>query len=216
MPRRTRILAAAALGALALAPMASATIHTVSVGNNFFNPVNTTVSHGDTVRFMRSAGTHTSTSDAGSPKGWDSGILAAGVPFDVEIKPADGNGPFPFHCDFHPAMKGTIFVQSLGVQVESTDPLPRALALEQNFPNPFNPSTTIRFSLERSAVVRFAVVNLLGQTVESQELGELPAGSYEVNWTATAIGGKSLPSGVYFYTITAGEWSATRRMLLLK
>ncbi len=216
MPGMMHRLLAVALCAACLQTSATATIRTVNVGSNFFNPVNTTVNHGDTVRFVRVGGTHTSTSDPGSPKSWDSGVLQAGVPFDVEIKASDGAGPFPFHCDFHPSMQGTIFVQSLDVSVEPGDAQPRDFSVGQNFPNPFNPSTTISFALERAAAVSFSVINVAGQLIEKHDLGTMTAGAYSLNWDGNSSDGRGLPSGVYFYRIQAGEFSATRKMVLLK
>ncbi len=216
MPGMLRSLCALAVGGSVICSAAMATRHTVSVGSNFFSPVNTTVNHGDTVRFVRSSGTHTSTSDPLSPKEWNSGALQAGVPFDVEITESDGPGPFPFHCDFHPTMKGTIFVQNLDVQLETVDQIPSAFRVEQNFPNPFNPTTTIGFALERTERVRFSVINIAGQVVESKDLGLLAAGAYTIEWSGISDAGKLLPSGVYFYRVQSGGVSETRKMLLMK
>ncbi len=216
MPGMTHRLLAAAILAAGLHATTTAAIHTVNVGSNFFNPVNTTVNHGDTVRFVRTGGTHTSTSDPGSPKSWDSGVLQAGVPFDVEIEASDGAGPFPFHCDFHPSMQGTIFVQSLDVSVEVEDAQPRDFVVAQNFPNPFNPTTTIRFSLERTAVVDFAVFNIAGQLVERRDLGTKAPGTYSLLWNGRSASGTELPSGIYFYRIKAGDAASTRKMILLR
>jgi plastocyanin len=209
-------LLAAMLCAACLQASALATIHTVNVGSNFFSPVNTTVNHGDTVRFVRTGGTHTSTSDPGSPKSWDSGVLQAGVPYDVEIKASDGAGPFPFHCDFHPSMQGTIFVQSLDVNIEVEDVQPRDFAVAQNYPNPFNPTTTIRISLARATEVNFAVYNVAGQLVEQRDLGMMAPGTYSLIWSGTSANGTELPSGVYFYRIEADGAASTRKMILLR
>ena len=92
--------------------IASATIHQVTVGNNFFAPTNTTIILGDTVRWTWVGGVpHSTTSDPTSPKFWDSGIWSsAGYTFDVVFTRADGFGPFPYHCTVHPTMVDTIFV----------------------------------------------------------------------------------------------------------
>jgi plastocyanin len=213
---RLAIVAVSALCLYESSPLL-AKIWTVSVINNSFTPKKTRVSYGDTVRWIRAAGTvsHTTTSDALSPKSWNSSTLAIGVPFDVEFKETDGPGPFPYHCAFHATMKDTIFVQSLDVEVNEVDGLPRAFSLEQNFPNPFNPTTTIHFSLEQSEEVTFRIFNIAGQLVEEQNLGRLTRGSYSITWSANGPAG-SLPSGVYFYRLRAGEQTLTRKMLLLK
>jgi len=89
--------------------------------------------------------------------------------------------------------------------------IPSHFVLEQNYPNPFNPSTTISFSLPRSAYVTLKVYNLLGQEIETLVNGMRTAGTYKVEWRTN-----NLPSGVYFYGLTAGSAASTSKMLLLK
>jgi peptidoglycan/xylan/chitin deacetylase (PgdA/CDA1 family) len=84
-------------------------------------------------------------------------------------------------------------------------------ALVQNFPNPFNPSTTIRFTLPESEFVTLKVVNTAGQEVASLIRSVQPAGENQVTWTA-----EGLPSGIYLYTLQAGKFSETRKLLLNK
>jgi peptidoglycan/xylan/chitin deacetylase (PgdA/CDA1 family) len=84
-------------------------------------------------------------------------------------------------------------------------------ALVQNFPNPFNPSTTIRFTLPESEFVTLKVVNTAGQEVASLIQSVQPAGENQVTWTA-----EGLPSGIYLYTLQAGKFSETRKLLLNK
>ena len=83
--------------------------------------------------------------------------------------------------------------------------------LKQNYPNPFNPSTNIEFSIPQSSDVRLIVYNQLGQTVATLVDKPLSAGGYSVDWNA-----EGLPSGVYFYRITAGDFTQTRKLLLTK
>jgi hypothetical protein len=89
--------------------------------------------------------------------------------------------------------------------------MPDAFALEQNFPNPFNPSTTIRFALPHRAFVSLTVFNALGQKVGDLLNGEVEAGYHHVRFDATGF-----PSGMYFYRIQAGEFRQIRRLLLLR
>lgn len=107
-----------------------ATIHVVETGNFFFSPLKTTVQPGDTVRWVLVSGFHTSTSDPGSPKSWDSGDLTA-LPnqrFDLVFTAGDGPGPFPYHCSFHPfSMIDTIFMD-----VPATDPTLYTFTLNEN------------------------------------------------------------------------------------
>ena len=84
--------------------------------------------------------------------------------------------------------------------------------LEQNFPNPFNPSTLIRFNLVESGMVNLKVYNLLGQDVAILINNEYHnSGSYEINFDAS-----NLPSGIYFYRISVNEFSASKKMIFVK
>ncbi|UCE17675.1 MAG: T9SS type A sorting domain-containing protein [Gemmatimonadota bacterium] len=90
-------------------------------------------------------------------------------------------------------------------------PLPKAYSLAQNYPNPFNPKTKIAFELPRECDVDLAVYNVLGQKVETLIKREMTPGHHEVIWYA-----ESAPSGVYFCILTAGDFSAVRKMVLMK
>jgi plastocyanin len=89
------------------------TEHHVDIGNFYFSPEKTTVAPGDTVTWTLVEGTHTTTSDAASPKAWDSGTMnSPGQTFSVVFEASDGPGPFPYLCTFHAAtMIDTIFMQ---------------------------------------------------------------------------------------------------------
>ncbi len=89
--------------------------------------------------------------------------------------------------------------------------IPVNYSLAQNFPNPFNPETVIGYQLPASGYVSLKVYDLLGREVSTLVNEEKAAGSYEVKFDA-----KNLPSGIYFYTIQAGEFNQVRKMLLLK
>ncbi len=94
--------------------------------------------------------------------------------------------------------------------------LPSSFELSQNYPNPFNPSTEIVYSLPVKAKVTITVYNVLGQKVKVFDRGEQSAGTHKVTWNATDSRGQSVSSGMYFYRITAGDFSASRKMVLLK
>ncbi len=92
-----------------------------------------------------------------------------------------------------------------------------AFTLMQNFPNPFNPSTVIRYSLPKKSSVKITVFNALGQVVKTLvNASEQKAGVYQVCWDGTDQSGKQAPNGVYFYQMEADEIKITRKMLLLK
>lgn len=89
--------------------------------------------------------------------------------------------------------------------------LPGGFALRQNYPNPFNPSTTISYELPRASSVRLEIIDVLGQIVETQELGIQSAGSHDIPYD-----GSQLASGMYFYRIATDYASQVRKMLLVK
>ena len=94
---------------------------------------------------------------------------------------------------------------------------PRFYSLMQNFPNPFNLSTVIRYSLPKNSCVKITVFNTLGQTIKTLiNLSHQNAGTYEVRWNGTDKFGKIVPNGIYFYRMEADRVKMTRKMLLLK
>ena len=84
-------------------------------------------------------------------------------------------------------------------------------SLSQNYPNPFNPSTIISFTLTRSTLVTLKIYNILGNEITTLVNKVIPGGNHQIEFNATG-----LPSGVYFYTITAGDFVETKKMALMK
>jgi photosystem II stability/assembly factor-like uncharacterized protein len=89
--------------------------------------------------------------------------------------------------------------------------LPENFSLEQNYPNPFNPATTIAFHLPASSFVTLKVYNSDGQEVAFLVNGQLPAGNHRTGWNASGV-----PSGVYFYSIQAGTYSETKKLVVMR
>jgi hypothetical protein len=90
-------------------------------------------------------------------------------------------------------------------------------SLSQNYPNPFNPTTTIQFSLPTQTSVRLDIYNMLGQRVKTLVADEmLQAGNYDVVWNGTNDQNITVPSGMYIYRITAGNFVDSKRMMFLK
>ena len=99
--------------------------------------------------------------------------------------------------------------------------IPEKTALLANYPNPFNPETWIPYHLAKSAEVTLTIYATNGSVVRTMALGHKGAGIYKnrnraVHWDGKNAFGESVASGMYFYTLTTGEFSATRRMLILK
>ncbi|MBK9097729.1 MAG: T9SS type A sorting domain-containing protein [bacterium] len=97
------------------------------------------------------------------------------------------------------------------VGVENEETLPTEFALEQNYPNPFNPNTTFRYSIPKQSKVVIKLFDILGNEIATLLDEEKSVGTYELMWNA-----QNLSSGIYFYQLKAGEFTQTRKMLLLK
>jgi len=112
-------------------------------------------------------------------------------------------------CHYQDNLLGaTVFPTS----VASTGDIPKKFALEQNYPNPFNPSTAIRFDLPVSTPVSMTVYDALGRKVAQLINGDrMQAGTHEVEFNP-----QDLASGLYFYRIQAGSYSAVRKLVLLR
>lgn len=95
-----------------------------------------------------------------------------------------------------------------------TEP-PVVYALEQNFPNPFNATTVIKYSLAAASPVVIRIFNALGQQVFLQDFGRQPAGYFEMHWSGSDYQGNRLPSGIYFYQISAEHFSQIRKCVLI-
>jgi hypothetical protein len=102
-----------------------------------------------------------------------------------------------------------IFSYSNVITVEFDMPL--EYALSQNYPNPFNPSTNIAYAIPYDGFVDLKVYNLMGETIAVLVNEQQPAGSYEITFNAS-----DLPSGVYIYSLMAGEIAVTKKMMLTK
>ncbi|MBC8375145.1 MAG: right-handed parallel beta-helix repeat-containing protein [FCB group bacterium] len=94
--------------------------------------------------------------------------------------------------------------------------IPEDYALRANYPNPFNPSTSIGFDIPKAGQVRVEIVDLSGRQVAVLINDHYDAGSYEVVWSAVNLQGDPVSAGVYFYRLVAGNHSMARKMILLK
>lgn len=104
--------------------------------------------------------------------------------------------------------KGSYF--PTGINNNNTG-IPTGFALSQNYPNPFNPVTNINFSIPERSFVKLAVYDMLGREVTLLANGDFDAGNYTIDYDAS-----KLTSGIYFYTISAGSFKETKKMMLVK
>lgn len=145
--------------------------------------------------------------------------FASGEPFDLRWRNA--NDP-PFFTKLS-SYVGT-FIQDItdssGHSVDTTSTIsvnqissiiPMEYQMYQNYPNPFNPSTNIKFEIPKSSVTKLIVYDITGKELGLLLNEKLEAGTYEYNWNAAEYS-----SGVYFYRVESGNFTATKRMLLVK
>ena len=120
---------------------------------------------------------------------------------------------------------GVVWRRSLSEMITSVHDLsgvelPDRFSLEQNYPNPFNPSTTIRFSLPLEAHVTLKVFTVLGEEVSTLVSQNLKAGTYGVVWDARLNGkvgqASTAASGIYLYRLQYGQFSQTKKLILLR
>ena len=93
---------------------------------------------------------------------------------------------------------------------------PEILSLFQNYPNPFNPTTTLKYDLPEDALVNITIYDMMGRVVKTMVNSQQNAGFKSVRWNATNDKGQPVSAGLYLYTIQAGEFRQTKKMVLLK
>lgn len=140
-----------------------------------------------------------------------------GSPRPVGIVNVAGNmGRFWENVQIFPFFEGDIEI-AVSVAEEDKGAIPLTYSLEQNFPNPFNPSTTIRFSLPEATNVRLEIYNVMGQRVKVLIRDELyNPGIHDVVWHGVNDYNMPVASGMYIYRLTAGDFTAVKRMMFLK
>ena len=137
---------------------------------------------------------------------------------------ADGARPVTLSLDTRDLTEAVMLEGELAVDGGSSTVLPEQaltvvpvrFALDQNWPNPFNPSTTIAFDLPRDSRVRLVIYDLRGREVRRLVDGELPFGSHTVTWPGTDDTGRRVASGVYLFRLDAPGFTDVRKMTLVK
>lgn len=102
------------------------------------------------------------------------------------------------------------YSQLIGI-IQISNEIPNVYKLGQNYPNPFNPMTNVKFQMPNEAFVKLIVFDVLGREIETLVNEELKPGTYEITFD-----GSNLPSGLYFYKLTAGNYNDTKKMILIK
>jgi plastocyanin len=189
----------------------NSTTWNVTASGRVFSPTPLTVSVGDTIKWQWVDGLHTTTSTS-VPAGaltWDAPLDNSHPTFNYVITQA---GTYNYQCTFHVTMGmvGVINANPNGIKQLGSS-VPQSYNLMQNFPNPFNPSTNIRIDIPKASQVTVKIYDVRGNLVQTLINSELQAGSYSIDWNASEYS-----SGIYFYRLNAGDYSAVKKMVLMK
>ena len=109
-----------------------------------------------------------------------------------------------------------IYVNRYDYLSTESEGIPTEFALHENYPNPFNPTTTLRFDLPEVSDITLTIYNMLGQKVRTFNYQNTSAGYHSVTWNATNDYGGQVGAGVYLYQLRANQFVKTRKMVLLK
>ena len=109
-----------------------------------------------------------------------------------------------------------VFVNRYDYLSTESEGIPTVFALHENYPNPFNPTTTLRFDLPDISDITLTIYNMLGQRVRTFNMNDTPAGYHSIKWNATNDYGDPVGAGVYLYQLRANQFVKTRKMVLLK
>ncbi len=143
------------------------------------------------------------------------GIDFVSIPFDFNGSKFDISGISADNINLV-SSNGSFVDYVIGVNSLDISLTPDQYSLLQNFPNPFNPTTEIVFSLPTDSFVELSVFNMVGQKVRSLSSDNLKAGYHSITWNGMDDSGSSVASGMYFYTINVGTYKNTKKMLFLK
>ncbi|NOZ07375.1 MAG: T9SS type A sorting domain-containing protein [FCB group bacterium] len=114
-------------------------------------------------------------------------------------------------------ISSVIVVNEAGDEINSSvDLIPETYVLSQNYPNPFNPVTMISFETPRDENVQLVIYDILGRQVKALVQGPMKSGYHTVKWDGLDALGNAVPSGLYIYTLTAGDVSYSKKMMLMK
>jgi hypothetical protein len=134
------------------------------------------------------------------------------VLFQLPIK-IRGRDPQHIEILYEYTMDGQHYTGKRLVEVE---PIPETFSLGQNFPNPFNPITTINYDLPQQTHVNLMIYDILGREVVKLVSKEMPAGYKTIIWDSRNNYGESVSAGIYFYQLQTKDFVKTKKMILIK
>jgi flagellar hook assembly protein FlgD len=112
-------------------------------------------------------------------------------------------------------VSAVVSLQNVSIDEEIEEQTPNTI-ISSNYPNPFNPETTISFTIPESEIVTLDVYNVRGQLIKSLLNSHHNPGTHSVMWKGNDTDNRAVPSGVYFYKLQAGSYTETKKMVLLK
>ena len=109
-----------------------------------------------------------------------------------------------------------IISQNLEISEKNMDQFLNSFDIYPNYPNPFNPVTTLQYVLPENAMVNIIIYDMMGRQVKTLVNGSQTVGYKSIQWNATNNAGQPVSAGIYLYTIQAGDFRQTKKMVLLK
>ena len=181
--------------------------HDIEIGGFSFTPSEIEIAVGDNVKWTNNHSfNHTATS-TDFPQAWDDATISPnGGTFEVIF---DAIGTFPYDCDFHASMTGTITVTAL--ELDNSTTLIETFQLHYNYPHPFNPTTSIEYILPENTAIELIIYNIQGRKLQTLIKGFKFAGHHSINWNAS-----NYSSGVYLVKMIAGDYINTQKLILVK
>jgi hypothetical protein len=137
--------------------------------------------------------------------------LEGGKNYFWKVRSKDGTGNTSYYSG-----TGQFKVNNSVTAVEDKEVIPTQFELSQNYPNPFNPTTNITYALPQNSYVSIKVYDMLGREVKTLVNTEMLAGNHNVDWNGENNLGFKVSSGTYIYRITAGNFVAVKKMILIK
>ena len=137
--------------------------------------------------------------------------LESGKNYFWKVRSKDGTGNTSYYSG-----TGQFKVNNSVTAVEDKEVIPTQFELSQNYPNPFNPTTNITYALPQNSYVSIKVYDMIGREVKTLVNTEMLAGNHNVDWNGENNSGFKVASGTYIYRITAGNFVAVKKMILIK
>ncbi|MFC1583780.1 FlgD immunoglobulin-like domain containing protein [Candidatus Neomarinimicrobiota bacterium] len=158
------------------------------------------------------------TQSMGTGNPYSSGVTGNGTAVGDVIFTVPMNAPdeLYYNCEFHLSMTGVFQIETAVLKTDGGSAYPSETALLSNYPNPFNPATTIRFELPQATDIHVVIYDLLGQQVATLLEGMMEPGSHQVVWNSKDQEGRSVPAGIYVARMVTPQYAKSIRLVLLK